>query len=169
MFHIWLKRGEFTVSSLLFLCPVGSLGAAGGRSSPSALGRSGGSPESPGCGSPGRRSEGPGAPSRTVQQRAPVGEVQRVKHPAVFSEHTPMHPSTHGHGFGQPAHCEYVSMFTLHPAQELGSILSKLQRVSQPRDQSLVQRRVVLGPQRKRKYSLRPSFFTSFINEPDNI
>lgn len=76
--------GGFTVSWLLFLWPAGGLEAAAGRSSSSAPGRSCWSPESPGCGWLGRRSVGPGAPSRSAQQRAPVGKATtRVKHPSI--------------------------------------------------------------------------------------
>lgn len=52
--------------------------------------------------------------------------------------------------FSQLTHCEYGSMFTLHPGQELGSIFSKFKCVSQPWDQSFVQRRLLLGPQEEK-------------------
>lgn len=66
---------------------------------------------------------------------------QKVIHPSI-------HPSSGV--FSQPTHCEYVSMFTLHPVQELGSIFSKFKRMSQPWDQSFVQRRLLLGPKEEK-------------------
>lgn len=60
----------------------------------------------------------------------------------VTETHTPMlHPSTH---------CEYVPVLALHPLQELGRIFSEFKRVSQPWDQSFVQRRLVSGPKEGR-------------------
>lgn len=69
----------------------------------------------------------------------------------VYWQVTETHTETSLEGIIHPihpisTHCEYVSMFTLHPLQELGSIFSKFKRVSQPRDQSFVQRRLVSGP-----------------------
>lgn len=64
-----------------------------------------------------------------------------------------IHPSICRCVFSEPTHCEYVSVFTLHPGQELGSIFAKFECVSQPWDQSFVQRRLLLGPEEENAHT----------------
>lgn len=109
--------------------------------------------------------------------------IQEHRHVASSGAHlwesvhvceTSIHPSILRSVFIQPTHCEYVSMFALHPAQELGSISSKFKRVSQPWDQSLVQRRLLLGPKvekveikMQKNHCIQP--FISISNEGGSI